>query len=163
MLAGAKHTGITDFPSPKILATIKHNLDFNIPADIRVRAVVQGHEWGVTSDSFSLDHAGSFDRIICADCLWMDGEHESLAKSMQHFLSPSIPARIWVTAGFHTGRKKVVAFFDIMNQRDFEPDRVWGQDVVGHQRPWDPTREDTEGRGKWLVIAILKRRRPSLP
>lgn len=78
---------------------------------------------------------------------------------MQHFLSPSVSARIWVTAGFHTGRKKVVAFFDIMDQKAFELDRVWEQDTVGHKRPWDPTREDTEGKAKWLVIAILKRRR----
>ena len=88
----------------------------------------------------------------------MDGEHESLAQSMQHFLSPSISAQIWVTAGFHTGRIKVVAFFDIMNRKGFELDRVWEQDVMGHERPWDLAREDAEGKGKWLVIAILKRR-----
>ena len=112
----------------------------------------------MTSDPFSLTDAGNFDRIICADCLWMDGEHESLALSMQHFLSPSISARIWVTAGFHTGRKKVFAFFEMMDQKGFEPDQVWEQDVMGHERPWDPAREDAEAKGKWLVIAILKRR-----
>ena len=88
----------------------------------------------------------------------MDGEHDSLARSMQHFLSPSISARIWVTAGFHTGREKVVAFFDTMDRKDFELDRAWEQNVMGHQRPWDPIREDTGGKGKWLVIAMLKRR-----
>lgn len=88
----------------------------------------------------------------------MDGEHDRLAESMQHFLSPSISAQIWVTAGFHTGRKKVVAFFDIMHQKDFQLDQVWEQDVLGHERPWEPSREDTEGKGKWLVIARLKRR-----
>ena len=145
MLAGAKHVAISDNPSPAILAAIKRNVGINLPREVKSRAVVQGHEWGVTSDAYSRDHAGRFDGILCADCIWMDGEHDNLVTSMHYFLSFSESARIWVIAGFHTGRVKVAAFFKIASNK-------------GQERPWDPDRNDAGEKEKWLVVAVLKRR-----
>ena len=125
---------------------------------------MKGHEWGQVSDSFSKAHVGHFTRVLCADCLWMDGEHQSLVNSMLHFLSPSEDARVWVIAGFHTGRAKVSAFFDVAACAGLVTEEIWECDVEGQERSWDPRRgsgkEDIGERKRWLVIAILKRKTP---
>ena len=123
---------------------------------------VEGHEWGKLADDFSTRCKGEFTRILCADCLWMEGEHDNLLQSMKHFLAISSSARVWVVAGFHTGRSTVVKFFDKALKVGFDTEEIWEQDVNGIQRPWRRHRggieEDIEERRKWLVIAILKRK-----
>lgn len=160
VLAGAEKTVLSDYPSQKILATLRANVEKNIPLGIRERIAVQGHEWGVLCDDFSKTYANHFTRILCADCLWMDGEHYGLAQSIFHFLSTEEQARAWVIAGFHTGRPKLVAFFDIAVQAGLEIGEIWERDADGNEREWAREREDRE-RNRWMVVAILKRRRSS--
>lgn len=156
-LAGAKEIALSDYPAQKILANLRTNVERNISHDMQQQVTVRGHEWGVLSDEFSKIHANYFTRVLCADCLWMDGEHYGLAQSISHFLSPEEHARAWVIAGFHTGRPKLVAFFDIATQAGLEIDEIWELDADGHEREWAREREDSE-KNRWMVVAILKRK-----
>lgn len=165
VLAGAEEVVLSDYPSPEILTNIKTNVERNIPKERQQNLSVRGHEWGVVTDDFSKAYANHFSRILCADCLWMDGEHYGLAQSMEHFLSHKVDARVWVIAGFHTGRAKLVSFFDIATQAGLETENIWERDADGNEREWVRERnggqEDATGRNKWLVIAILKRKQTS--
>ena len=162
VLAGAEEVILSDYPSPSILANTKANVESNVPKELQQKLTVQGHEWGVLTDDFSKAYAKQFSRILCADCLWMDGEHYGLAQSMEHFLSYKDDARVWVIAGFHTGRAKLVSFFDIAAQAGLETESIWERDADGNEREWVRERssgqEDAAGRNKWLVVAILRRR-----
>ena len=156
-MAGGGEVILSDYPSQKILSTLKINVDRNVPENIRYpkKVGVQGHEWGVLADEFSRSNAGHFTRVLCADCLWMDGNHYGLAQSIAHFLSDKEEARAWVIAGFHTGRAKLVSFFDITSQAGLEIETIWERDADGNERDWDRERIDKE-RNRWLVVAILK-------
>ena len=101
-IAGAKCTAITDYPAPEILAGLRTNVARKIEtAERRNMPVVHGHRWGVVNDGFSLANAKRFTRILCADCLWMTGEHLGLVQSMLHFLSVKPNVRVWVNNGKH--------------------------------------------------------------
>lgn len=164
-LAGAEEVVLSDYPSPAILANTRANVERNVPEERRPRLSVQGHEWGVLTDHFSKAQAHHFSRVLCADCLWMDGEHYNLAQSMEHFLARDDDARVWVIAGFHTGRAKLVSFFDIAAQAGMETEKIWERDADGNEREWVRERnggqEDASGRNRWLVIGILKRKQVS--
>ena len=157
-LAGGGEVVLSDYPSQKILADLKVNVDRNIPEALQAerKVAVQGHEWGVLTDDFSKENAHRFTRILCADCLWMDGNHFGLTQSIEHFLSYKEGARAWVIAGFHTGRAKLVCFFDITVQAGLEVEKIWERDADGNERYWEREREDKE-RNRWMVLAILKR------
>jgi len=163
-LSEAEEVVITDYPAPEILANIKVNIEKNIPAHLQPRISVQGHEWGNITDSFAASRKHSFSRILAADCLWMPWQHESLIESMLHFLCYEDGARVWVIAGFHTGRAKIAPFFDIVVRRGLDIEDIWERDCDGQEREWvserDGGREDVGERKKWLVLAIL-RRKPS--
>lgn len=116
-------------------------------------------------NGFSYQYANHFTRVIAADCLWMPNQHEALVQSMLHFLSKEEEeARVWVVAGFHTGRARLAPFFDVVIEQGLEVEHIWERDVNGVERDWarerDAGREDVTGRKRWLVIAILKRKRP---
>ena len=165
VLAGAEQVVLSDYPSPAILANSKANVERNVPKELQQKVTVRGHEWGVLTDDFSKAYANHFSRILCADCLWMDGEHFGLAQSMEYFLSQDDGARVWVIAGFHTGRAKLVSFFDIAAQAGLEAEKIWERDADGNEREWVRVRnggqEDANGRNRWLVVAILKRKQAS--
>ncbi len=131
-------------------------MEKNIPEPLQLSVTVQAHEWGVLTDSFSETNAKHFTRVLVADCLWLDGEHYSLVQSIVHFLSPKAEARAWVIAGFHTGRPKLVAFFDTAVQAGLEIEAIWERDADGGEREWVRERVDIE-KNKWMVVAILKR------
>ena len=165
VLAGAEQVVLSDYPSPAILANSKANVERNVPKELQQKVTVRGHEWGVLTDDFSKAYANHFSRVLCADCLWMDGEHFGLAQSMEHFLSQDDGARVWVIAGFHTGRAKLVSFFDIAAQAGLEAEKIWERDADGNEREWVRVRnggqEDASGRNRWLVVATLKRKQAS--
>lgn len=162
-LAGAERTAISDYPAPEILTTLRTNVENNVPSAEWGRISVQGQEWGDLTDNFSKMNAKQFTLILCADCLWMTGEHPSLAQSMLHFLSDSEAARVWIVAGFHTGRAALASFFDVIVDAGLEMEEIWERDVDGNERDWakqrDGGREDITERKKWLVITVLKPRR----
>ena len=165
VLAGAEQVVLSDYPSPAILANSKANVERNVPKELQQKVTVRGHEWGVITDDFSRVHTNHFSRILCADCLWMDGEHFGLVQSMEHFLSHNDGARVLVIAGFHTGRAKLVSFFDIAARAGLAAEKIWERDADGNEREWVRVRnggqEDANGRNRWLVVAILKRKQVS--
>lgn len=88
---------------------------------------------------------------------------------MKHFLS--LPneddgdgkngPRVWVVAGFHTGRNRVTAFFDLVAEDgELFVDKIWERDVDGVERDWarERTNEDDGVSKRWVVVAILRRR-----
>lgn len=104
--AGAKEVVISDYPATEVLANIQNNVSNNIDSrrkgaikppktqlippqpPLEIGPVsVEGHEWGVLDDSFSLSNTRAFTRILVADCLWMPHQHHNLLLSISHFLS----------------------------------------------------------------------------
>ncbi|KAK7547018.1 hypothetical protein JOL62DRAFT_493825 [Phyllosticta paracitricarpa] len=161
-LAGAEKVVISDYPAPEILHNLRNNVDKNIPTHLRSNVAVEGHAWGDVTSAFPAASAGKFTRILAADCLWMPHEHENLARSMLHFLSPAADARVFVIAGFHSGRARMAAFFDVAADEGLLVEDVYEMDAEGRRREWAREREggaeDHGERNKWLVLARLKRR-----
>lgn len=91
----------------------------------------------------------------------MSMQHTNLAKSMLHFLSPEPSARIFVIAGFHTGRARMAPFFEeTLEEEGLEIEDIFEMDANGERREWksDVPEEMSGERKKWLVVARLKRR-----
>lgn len=152
---------ISDYPAPDVLANLDKNIKENIPSDLTSRVTVEGHEWGNLTSPFACGRKHAFTTIIAADCLWMPWAHRALAQSMSHFLSDTSRARVFVAAGFHTGRAKVVPFWHVAREEGLEVECIEEVDVDGNRREWmeerDGGREDVTGRKRWLVVARLKR------
>ncbi|KAL2849521.1 hypothetical protein BJY01DRAFT_145062 [Aspergillus pseudoustus] len=166
-LAGASAVTITDHPSSPALGpsgaialNIKHNLSSSAASTVDVVS----HEWGrLSSNPWAVSRKASYTRIIAADCYWMASQHENLARTMKWFLAPQ--GKVWVVAGFHTGREIVAGFFktalgmglviEEIYERDLNSSAECGQEM---RREWVEVREG-EGPGnrtRWCVIALLK-------
>lgn len=81
------------------------------------------------------------------------------------FLAPG--GRVWVVAGFHTGRAIVAGFFETAVQAGLEIERIYERDLIAGQedgrevrREWVAQREGEgpENRRRWCVVALLKRK-----
>lgn len=165
-LMGAQEVVISDYPAKEVLANIRANVENNVTSrkakgeggigDVSV----EGHEWGVLDDSFSITKKEAFSRILVADCLWMPWQHGNLLKSIRWFLSPQ--GKAWVVAGFHTGREKMKGFYEAtaLKEADLEVEKIYEKNADGTERAWVTDRgiEDVTERKRWLVIAVLKRR-----
>ena len=186
-LSGAAQVSITDHPSSSALYDpIQRTITHNVASEAdRARIRIVPHEWGVlpsetvtenmgesreTELRFAMENKGCFDRIICAECLWMSDQHENLIRSLLWFLAPpsssssgeSSGGRVWVTAGFHTGRHVVARFFDKAVAAGFVVEDVWERDMNAEEevtREWCPVREGEgpENRARWCVVACLRR------
>lgn len=160
-LAGANDVYISDYPAKVVLDNIKRNVKHNISEELQSKARVQGHAWGVFDDDFAKANGRKFDRVLAADCFWMPWQHENLALSMLHFLSDDPDARVLAIGGFHTGRAKLAAFFDVALEKGLEVQDIYEEDAEGTRREWvkekDGGRENVTERKKWLTIAILRR------
>lgn len=168
-LANAVKVTATDHPSsPALSGAMDFNLDYNLrkrkPSPSTEISVVP-HEWGTLNDQFALENKGAFTRIIAADCFWMREQHGNLARTMQWFLAPG--GKVWVVAGFHTGRAIVAGFFETVVENGFEVELIFERDLVSRledgeeiRREWAPHREGEgpENRRRWCVIAVLKRK-----
>lgn len=159
----SKQVTITDYPAPPILSTLSTNVKKNVPTSLQSKIAVHGHQWGDLTTPFATANAGRYTRILAADCLWMPHEHANLARSMLHFLSPAPDARVYVVAGFHTGRAKMAPFLEEeVEKAGLVVEDVFEMDVEGGRRAWVKEREggkeDVTGRKKWLVVARLKRK-----
>ncbi|KAJ6079457.1 hypothetical protein N7467_009210 [Penicillium canescens] len=167
-LASAKTVAATDHPSSPALSgaitfNTKHNLSNRTPA-VSTNISMHPHEWGVLTDPFSTANKGTFSRIIAADCFWMPEQHENLTRTMQWFLSPG--GKVWVVAGFHTGREIVARFFETVVRGGFVVERIFERDTVERledggeiRREWMPVREGEgpDNRKRWCVVAVLRR------
>ncbi|CZR54338.1 probable NNT1 Putative nicotinamide N-methyltransferase, has a role in rDNA silencing and in lifespan determination [Phialocephala subalpina] len=165
-LTGGRRVAISDYPAKEVLENIRANVERNVPP-LRSKfpgigeIEVQGHEWGVLDDKFSKSNEGRFGRILVADCLWMPWQHLNLLKSISHFLKEE--GKAWVVAGFHTGREKMRGFYEEEKLRELglEIERIWERNAEGVEREWVTDRgiEDVTRRKRWLVCAILRKRR----
>ncbi|TKA30989.1 hypothetical protein B0A50_01957 [Salinomyces thailandicus] len=165
-LAGAAMVSISDYPSTAVLTNIRANAQRNIPKHhhhlTTSKYRIDGHEWGDFQTNFATIHAHQFTRILAADCYWMPGQHENLVRSMLHFLTLGSEGQVLVVAGFHTGRRKLAAFFHVAVELGLVVEEIYEEDADGVRREWvterDEGREDPTERKKWLVIARLRRR-----
>lgn len=87
---------------------------------------------------------------------------------MVHFLADDSSARIYVIAGFHTGRARVAPFFEeTVPSVGLEVDEIYEMNAEGKRRSWAKERdggaEDVTERKKWCVVARLKRVAQSTP
>ncbi|APA10232.1 hypothetical protein SS1G_07328 [Sclerotinia sclerotiorum 1980 UF-70] len=161
-LMGAKEVVLSDYPDENVLANLRKNVAKNIEANGFGDVTVQGHEWGVLDDQFSIDNKERFTRVIASDCLWMPWQHENLLKSIRWFLKED--GRAWICAGFHTGRELMRGFFEEekLAAAGLEIESIYERDANGVEREWVTDRgaedRDAIARKRWLVIAILKRR-----
>lgn len=154
---------LTDYPSPAVLQNIRKNVDENLVSAFQQQKVkVRPHEWG---NVWSADWAGEkhkYQRVLCADCLWMEDQHTNLLLSMDHFISPD--GKVFVLAGFHTGRATVAAFFEAVGKAGLEVEWIRERSVQGVERAWTPGKDklqtNEEELKKWMVIAVLKRGKP---
>lgn len=176
-LVGAEKIVITDYPAAALMKTLRTNVERNIRPEVSPLGAISpsitvfGHEWGAlnppdeegvseTKDLLA-SNKHAFDRLLCADCLWMPWQHANLQRSIAFFLKQTADARCWVVAGFHTGRVKMRDFFaaDALADAGLELERIWERDCNGQERPWDWDREeDPTTRKRWLAVGIIKRK-----
>jgi hypothetical protein len=154
---------ISDYPAPVVLTNVRSNAKKAIPVTLESSYRIEGHEWGELTTEFAKVYQHHFDRILAADCFWMPSQHFSLVSSMLHFLTLEGCGRVFAIAGFHTGRAKLASFFDVAVEEGLELEEIYEENADGLRREWLKERdggfEDHNERKKWLVIAILKRRR----
>ncbi|KAL4923677.1 putative nicotinamide N-methyltransferase [Aspergillus undulatus] len=168
-LAGASTVTVTDHPSSPALGpsgAITFNVKYNIPQTNATCAIdIRPHEWGttLTSDPWALSSKGEYTRIIAADCYWMSSQHENLARTMKWFLAPT--GKVWVVAGFHTGRPIVAGFFETAVKMGLEIESIYERDLNSSvedggevRREWvsEKDGEGPENRRRWCVIAVLR-------
>lgn len=161
-LAGAEEAIISDYPAKVVIENLRRNVARNVPTQLSQNCRVEGHAWGALDTPFALENKHRFTRILAADCYWLSGQHENLVLSMLHFLSLEPSARVFAIAGFHTGRARLVNFFEEADKHCLEPDEIYEEDDQGERREWLTERnngyEDHTERKKWLVICRLKRK-----
>ncbi|CAZ79467.1 unnamed protein product [Tuber melanosporum] len=152
----AEETVLSDYPVPEFLSNIQTNLEINLSRSQLARASVIGHEWGQTDDRLCTTRAGAFDKIIAADCLWMESRHDNLAKSVKTLLARD--GELLAIAGFHTGRDKVAGFFDAAERAGLVRVKITEKDVEGAEREWvrDRGQEDPVERKRWLAIGVFR-------
>ncbi|KAG0637285.1 putative methyltransferase-domain-containing protein [Tuber brumale] len=152
----AEETVLSDYPATEFLSNIQTNLEINLSKSQLKRASVVGHEWGQTYDKLCTTRAGAFDKIIAADCFWMESQHENLAKSVKTLLARD--GELLAIAGFHTGRDKVAGFFDAAERVGLARVKITEKDVEGVEREWvrDRGQEDPVERKRWLAIGVFK-------
>jgi hypothetical protein len=96
-----------------VIENIRRNAAKNIPTQLSENCRVEGHAWGILDTPLAMENKHRFTRILAADCYWLSGQHENLVRSMLHFLSLEPTARVFVIAGFHTGRARLANFFEV--------------------------------------------------
>ena len=152
---------MSDYPSAVVLKNTRSNAQRAIPTDLESVYRIEAHAWGELDTEFAKTNANYFDRIIAADCCWMPSQHANIANSMSHMLTDDPSGRVFVSAGFHTGREKLAQFFHAVEEVGLEVEEIYEEDVEGVRREWrrerDGGREDVTGRKRWLVIARLRR------
>ncbi|KAL4921026.1 hypothetical protein BDW62DRAFT_198473 [Aspergillus aurantiobrunneus] len=168
-LANASAVTITDHPSSPALGpsgAIAFNIKQNLQVSTKCASVdIRPHEWGTTftSDPWAISNKGFYTRIIAADCYWMRSQHENLVRTMKWFLAPT--GKVWVVAGFHTGRPIVAGFFETAVSMGLEIEKIYERDLMSSledgeevRREWvsDREGEGPENRRRWCVVAVLK-------
>ncbi|KAL2868673.1 putative nicotinamide N-methyltransferase [Aspergillus lucknowensis] len=166
-LAGASTVTITDHPSSPALGP-SGAISFNITQNLcsaTCAVDTAPHEWGVLdSDPWAVQHKAFYTRLIAADCCWMRSQHENLTRTIKWFLAPE--GKVWVVAGFHTGRAIVAGFFETASRAGLEIEGIYERDLHSSseeeggevRREWVEVREGegAENRSRWCVVALLR-------
>ncbi|NWU93893.1 MT21A methyltransferase, partial [Upupa epops] len=76
------HVTITDRAAA--LEFLESNVQANLPAELRLRAVVKELTWGKDLDNF---HPGSFDIILGADIVYLEETFAELLQTLEHLCS----------------------------------------------------------------------------
>jgi len=170
------------------------NVAKNVPTTrTSTKVDVGGYVWG-TDSIYSTAAYGKvagklekYDKIILADCLWMQSQHANLVKTIAQALNTEPGCCAIVVASFHTGRGIVRDFFDVATGELYDEGAVVGPDadagtrtevdgnaetpklkieeiyevdVDGQKRDWERVRpgEVKEEAKRWCVVAILAQR-----
>ena len=164
---GSMHTRFSDYPEESLLSTLQSNIQGNWESTHQ-RASVVGHQWGESTNELLIGFPDGFTRVIAADTLWMEDQHRNLLQSICNVLSKKETARVYICAGYHTGRRTVSKFFTTAgNEFGLVPDHqfahsgIWEYGVENTTRPWADTmsleEDDIVKRKKWVVVAVLCR------
>ncbi|WFD32983.1 nicotinamide N-methyltransferase [Malassezia sp. CBS 17886] len=113
---GAKKVLATDYDDDAILRALRDNMRRAMsanPARAHAPVSVFGHTWGQSVEDIldQVPGGGHVDVVLLADCVWERFSHEALLKSVCRVLAHSPNARVYMVAGFHTGRATLAQFF----------------------------------------------------
>jgi nicotinamide N-methyltransferase len=155
---------VSDYPDPLVISALEENIQRN---GIGGRCYAAPYDWGTSTASLlsTSDKFGSesplYDVIIAADTLWNSEFHDIFLQSLTMALRRSRSARVYIVAGFHTGRFTLESFRKMVAQAR------WGLEVLdlkerqvhtGENRAWDVSRadyEDERERRSWLLWMTL--------
>lgn len=90
--------------------------------------------------------------------MWMADQNPNLAKTIRTMLDPENGVCLAI-AGFHTGRQKVVGFFEAVEKEGLEPiGKVFERDVEGVERDWAVDRgfEDPVERKRYAMTRVIR-------
>ncbi|KAG6332148.1 hypothetical protein ID866_6943 [Astraeus odoratus] len=156
----------SDYPDDNLIRTLSDNIGRNGAID-RARAVA--YDWGTDisplvrrGDGEVPINDGLFDVIIAADTLWNPSLHTRFINSLAMCLSQSPDSRVYLIAGFHTGRYTIQAFLRAIEVEGhgLDVESALERQVNGTQsRPWDVSRAENESeqeRRRWIVWIVLR-------
>jgi hypothetical protein len=154
-------TAITDHSNSDHLANIKSNVTTTLSSrspEALERTKVHEHAWGDFDTDFCHFSQHHYGIVLASDCLWISDQHDRLISSIKWFLKENGSSKLFLTAGFHTGRDVVKSFFDKCAHQHLKWERIWEQDTIGNKRIWNADREETMRQSKrWTVMAELRR------
>jgi hypothetical protein len=140
-----------------VIRNLARNVKANVPSSLLPNVQVEPHLWGDLTFGFAVSKQHAFSRILAADTLWMDWQHDRLLMSMAHFLAKTSDARVLVVAGFHTGRAKVSKFFEAVEKHGLEVASICEVHADGGRRQWSTAKEETAAENRcWTVMSTLK-------
>lgn len=101
---------ITDYPDKGILAALNENIDFSA---VQNNAKAVGLDWADDDgiNEIIQTYPNRFERVLCADVLWLSSSHQPLLKTIKSLLARTSTAKCIVVSGFHTGRRALSKFF----------------------------------------------------
>lgn len=181
---GASSVLITDYPDEGILAALNENIKFS---SVETNAKAAGLDW---ADQLAITevlqkHKDRFERVLCADVLWLSSSHQPLLNTIVSMLAKTSTAKCIVVSGFHTGRRALSKFFAMTCSKDGPQSQhlrtskdangipiVFEFNVVTNQaRPWSGKQpfaqidtheeeqdnmDDFTERTKWLLYVCLE-------
>lgn len=107
---GASSVFITDYPDEGILAALQENVQFS---SVQKNAKVAGLDWSDEEGKKMLmqQKPEGFERILCADVLWLSSSHLPLLNTIRSMLAKTSTSKCIIVSGFHTGRRAISSFF----------------------------------------------------
>ncbi|MCO5598801.1 hypothetical protein L7F22_052900 [Adiantum nelumboides] len=127
---GASSVLITDYPDKGILAALNENIQFS---SVQKNAKAIGLDWAndKTIKNILQQYPKRFERILCADVLWLSSSHQSLLNTILSMLAKTSTAKCIIVSGFHTGRRALSKFFAMTFAQNLRPSKdINGKPIV---------------------------------